>query len=173
MAPLPPHPDQAPAALQSLPDEPRAWDGSASRGARLGAAFIDSFINGLLVLPVRIYTGQLEDLSQFTNAPSSETLLWMALGCVAWLAVNGVPLTRSAQTIGKKLVGIQMVNVSDGKPASFSKLVLWRYLPTVLLSQLPYLGAVLSLVDVLFIFRQDRRCVHDHIAGTRVVAVSS
>jgi hypothetical protein len=30
-------------------------------------------------------------------------------------------------------------------------------------------GTFLVLVDVLFIFRKDRRCVHDHIAGTRVV----
>jgi uncharacterized RDD family membrane protein YckC len=31
------------------------------------------------------------------------------------------------------------------------------------------IGPVLALVDVLLIFRNDRRCGHDLIAGTRVV----
>jgi uncharacterized RDD family membrane protein YckC len=27
------------------------------------------------------------------------------------------------------------------------------------------------LVDILFIFRKDERCLHDHLAGTHVVRV--
>ena len=33
-------------------------------------------------------------------------------------------------------------------------------------------GQTLGLIDVLFIFRSDRRCVHDLIAGTKVVSNS-
>jgi len=33
----------------------------------------------------------------------------------------------------------------------------------------PYVGAVSPLVDVAFILRSDRRCLHDHLAGTIVV----
>ena len=34
-----------------------------------------------------------------------------------------------------------------------------------------FLGIVplFGIVDVLFIFREDRRCIHDMIAGTRVI----
>jgi uncharacterized RDD family membrane protein YckC len=31
------------------------------------------------------------------------------------------------------------------------------------------LGAFYSIADVLFIFGKDRRCLHDLLAGTRVV----
>jgi uncharacterized RDD family membrane protein YckC len=31
------------------------------------------------------------------------------------------------------------------------------------------LGGLLAVVDVLFVFRRDRRCLHDLVAGTRVV----
>jgi len=171
MAPLPPHPDRAPAAHGSLPEDARAYDGSASRLSRLGAAIIDIFIGVIILLPLRWFTGATNDVEHMIDPPLHDSLLWTAVGFAIWLAVNGRLLATRAQTVGKKLVGIQVVNVSDGKPASFSKLVWWRYLPTLLVTPLPYIGDVLSMVDVLFIFRQDRRCIHDHIAGTRVVEV--
>jgi uncharacterized RDD family membrane protein YckC len=36
---------------------------------------------------------------------------------------------------------------------------------------LPCIGPFYSLADILCIFREDRRCLHDHIAGTKVVQV--
>jgi uncharacterized RDD family membrane protein YckC len=36
---------------------------------------------------------------------------------------------------------------------------------------IPVIGGFLPLVDVLFIFRHDRRCIHDLLAGTNVVKV--
>jgi uncharacterized RDD family membrane protein YckC len=42
-------------------------------------------------------------------------------------------------------------------------------LVTSLLSALAGIGWIFALVDALFIFREDRRCLHDFIAGTRVV----
>ena len=36
-------------------------------------------------------------------------------------------------------------------------------------SMVPMLGGFASLVDALCIFREDRRCIHDLIAGTRVI----
>jgi hypothetical protein len=47
-------------------------------------------------------------------------------------------------------------------------LLLKRYLPVQVVGSIPVLGMFASLVDVLFIFRDDRRCVHDLIAGTQV-----
>jgi hypothetical protein len=38
-------------------------------------------------------------------------------------------------------------------------------------SLIPTLGGLLTLVDALFIFGGSRRCVHDLIAGTKVIRV--
>lgn len=42
-------------------------------------------------------------------------------------------------------------------------------LPVYAIGSIPFLAALPSLIDVLFIFRKDRRCVHDLIAGTQVM----
>lgn len=132
---------------------------------------LDTVISLTILLPAQVYTGMYDGFPHISRPPFPQTLLWALGGVAVWLALNGVFLARSGQTIGKKLVGIQIVNVSDGKPAPLARLVIWRYLPMVLVSQIPYVGGVLGIVNVCFIFRQDRRCVHDHIAGTRVVEV--
>ena len=44
-----------------------------------------------------------------------------------------------------------------------------RYMPWHLGSNLPFIGWLLGLVNILMIFRADRRCGHDLIAGTQVV----
>ncbi|MCY1389879.1 hypothetical protein D9M71_46890 [compost metagenome] len=48
-------------------------------------------------------------------------------------------------------------------------LLLKRYLVWWLLAYVPVIGVLLVMVDYLFIFRADRRCLHDLMAGTRVV----
>jgi uncharacterized RDD family membrane protein YckC len=165
------HPDQGPSHLGPLRNEAPADDGSATRLSRLGAALIDMVISVILTLPILFYSGALDDFSATAQREFPQALIWSAVGAAVWLAANSVLLTRSAQTIGKMLLGIQVVNVSDGKPAAFSRLVVWRFLPTLLVPLLPYVGDLLAFLDVAFIFRKDGRCLHDHLAGTRVVAV--
>ena len=174
MGPSVSNPYQAPAEPEPLPREEvaPADDGSATRFARLGASLIDTVISLVIVVPLQVYGGMYDGFPKVKRPEFPHSLLWSLGGVAVWLAVHGVFLARNAQTVGKKLVGIQMVNVSDGKPAPFYKLVVWRFLPATLLYQIPYVGSVLALVDIGFIFRADRRCVHDHIAGTRVVEVA-
>ena len=165
------HPQQAPSPLPPLPDEARAYAGSATLLSRLGASLIDMVISLILTLPILLSAGVVDDFSADAQQEFPQSLIWSAVGASVWLAANSVLLTRSAQTIGKKLLRIQVVNVSDGKPAVFSRLVVWRFLPTLLIPLVPYAGQMLACLDVAFIFRPDRRCLHDHLAGTRVVSV--
>ena len=44
-----------------------------------------------------------------------------------------------------------------------------RAVATWAITAIPVAGGIFALADLLFIFREDRRCLHDHIAGTRVV----
>lgn len=50
-----------------------------------------------------------------------------------------------------------------------SKILLARQLPVQVMSVLPGVGGLLAILDVLFIFRKDQRCLHDLIAKTRVI----
>jgi len=74
-------------------------------------------------------------------------------------------LTTRGQTIGKQTMRIKIVVADDGENGGFVKNVLLREILNSLIGLLPFY----SIVDVLFIFRGDQRCIHDLIAGTRVV----
>ena len=87
---------------------------------------------------------------------------------LVWVVLNSYLLWYYGQTIGKRMMNIAMVDASDKVP-SFFRLVGLRYALIQLLSFVP----MFSLLDILFIFRADRRCIHDFIAQTRVVDVRS
>ena len=74
-------------------------------------------------------------------------------------------LSRDGQTIGKRLLKIKVVRVDSGRNGGFVSNVLLRAVVNGLLS----LTVVYFVVDVLFIFFGNRLCLHDYIAGTRVV----
>lgn len=73
-----------------------------------------------------------------------------------------VLLTKDGQTVGKKARGIRIVRMQTGANGGFVTNVLLRLIVNGLLGLIPLYG----LVDILFIFRSDRRCIHDMIAGT-------
>ncbi len=56
--------------------------------------------------------------------------------------------------------------------ATAVKLLGLRYVLVLLVRAIPIIGDLLGLADALFIFRSDRRCAHDLIAGTKVVSNS-
>jgi uncharacterized RDD family membrane protein YckC len=140
----------------------------ASRGARLGGAIIDAIVSAVVSFPIMYYTG-------FWQAAMSgdvniiDQLKLAILGIVVFLVLNGYLLSKRGQTIGKALVGTRIVSVDDGQILPLPKVFGLRYLPINIVAQIPYIGSLLALINVLFIFRDDRRCVHDLIAGTKVI----
>lgn len=90
------------------------------------------------------------------------------LGVVSSLVLLGVQLYRvstQGQTLGKKLLGIRIVMKDTMENGGFVVNVLKRGFLNGLLSLIPGY----FLVDSCFVFRDDRRCLHDMIAGTVVV----
>ena len=64
---------------------------------------------------------------------------------------------------------LQEYNSDNGERANIFKIIFLRSLPFSLLAWIPVFGMLLSFIDILFIFREDRRCLHDKFAGTIVL----
>jgi uncharacterized RDD family membrane protein YckC len=149
-------------------------DELAGRWARLGAAIIVGIIMLAVVMPVMYMGGYMQAATAAAQAgeqvPFGTTLMWAVIGFVIFVVVQGFPLNSTGQTWGKKALKIKIVDLAGNKPP-LGRLLGLRYLPIQVASNVPMIGPVLALVDVLLIFRNDRRCGHDLIAGTRVVHV--
>lgn len=125
----------------------------ATKTRRLLAAIADSIITAVPYL-----------LGTVDGVPEPVRVL----GVIASLGVivtQLVMVTQRGQTIGKRLLGIRIVRKDTMQNGGFVVNVLKRGFLNGLLSLIPGY----FLVDCLFIFRADRRCLHDMIAGTIVV----
>jgi uncharacterized RDD family membrane protein YckC len=144
----------------------------AGRGKRLGAAIIDTLILLAVVVPMMwvggYFSAAMEAASRGQQVGFGTVMLWAVIGFIVFVVIQGVPLNASGQTWGKKLLNIRIVDLDGNKPP-FAKLIGLRYLPIQIVANVPMVGPLLGLVNVLLIFRGDRRCGHDLIAGTRVV----
>lgn len=161
------NPYLAPAAnLTAAPDAAAA--ALASRGQRLGAVLLDTLIDMLLVGPAMLIWGVFDYAKRGQMLPFSQTFTLGVFGFFAFVLLHGYFLKRDGQTIGKKIVGIRIVNLDHAHPG-LAKILVLRYLPISLAALIPLVGRYVSLVDVLFIYRPERRCLHDMIAGTKVV----
>ena len=140
----------------------------ASRGARLGGAFVDFLIAMAVIWPTMYFIGYFEKAMEGTVGLADEIAM-NAMGFVTFLVVNGYLLATRGQTVGKLAAGTRIVSITDNKILPFHKIILLRYLPLWVVAYVPLIGPIIGLINPLFIFREDRRCLHDHIAGTRVI----
>ncbi|MBT2749185.1 MULTISPECIES: RDD family protein [unclassified Lysobacter] len=165
----PQNPYQSPQSSLATPDTGNQE--LADRGVRLVAAIIDGVIMLVLMLPLMFiggYFNAVMEASQTGQQPYGLQILWGIGGLLLFFAVQYLPLSQTGQTWGKKVMKIKIVDL-DGQKPSIGTLLGKRYLFSQGVGIIPCLGAVIALVDVLMIFREDRRCLHDQIAGTRVV----
>ena len=138
------------------------------RGERLGAVLIDGLIILSIMLPAMYFGGYFSGIMKGVTPAFGTQLLWALIGFTVMVAIQGYPLAQSGQTWGKKLLKLKIVNL-DGSQPDFLRLIGLRYGSTQLISLIPVVGSFYGLVDSLFIFRADKRCLHDLLAGTRVV----
>lgn len=141
----------------------------AGRGTRLGAAILDTLIGLVISCPVMMFTGYIDRAMQQQVSPVEMAIYTMG-GMVVYLLIHGYLLATQGQSVGKKLLGIRIVDYESNEILPFGKLVGLRLLPVWIVSAIPFANC-LALVDVLFIFGEERRCVHDLIAGSKVVQV--
>jgi uncharacterized RDD family membrane protein YckC len=148
----------------------------ASRGSRLAAVMLDGILGFICFAPA--YVMNFATLIQ--QARGNPIAFWInlartggwfyvgALVALIVLAIDLILLARNGQTIGKKLLGIKVVRV-DGSRVSLFRVFFLRYVCNTFLTLIPVAGPLYSLVDVLMIFSESRRTVHDHIADTIVI----
>jgi uncharacterized RDD family membrane protein YckC len=149
----------------------------AGRGTRLAAHFLD----GLVAIPAFIpffIAGFQEAAAQsaVSSIPTAEAIPASASGPSGALLGVGVLLllgvliyqliliAKESRTLGKKWMGCKIVR-NDGSRASFGRIVGLRTIVNALISVIPFY----ALVDMCFIFSDDRRCLHDRLADTKVV----
>ncbi len=141
----------------------------ADRGSRLAAKIVDSLFFGGLAILMAIVIPLIAGKGQDRNALLVGTLALLFVGgLLALIIVNFVLLHRHGQTIAKRLFKIKIVR-SDGSRCGLARVIFLRALPVSLLGAIPLIGYIISLLDPLLIFREDYRCLHDHIADTIVV----
>ncbi|MGB3620437.1 RDD family protein [Ketobacter sp. MCCC 1A13808] len=140
----------------------------ASRWARLGASLIDTVIMLILASPIMVLTGTFsaENLESGGNYIASLMLGLVFIGI--FFLINYRFLTRDGQTIGKKALSIRIVDL-DGQIPDFKSNLIPRYAVYMLPGQIPLIGQLFSFINVCFIFRADKRCIHDLAGKTRVV----
>jgi len=154
----------------------------ASRWRRLFATAIDAVLVPGLTLFLVMLTGVVEHAEDFVDRWWVLHVLLLAIA--SYLLVNGYLLWYKGQTVGKALLGIAVIRVPsdaaarlDGTfesvPAAFWKLICIRalFFPLLFVGIIPYF-TILPLLDQVFIFGRQRRCLHDWISGTLVVRVS-
>lgn len=151
----------------------------ADRGTRLGASFIEGFVFMIAAAPIIIAVGLNEVIAEgipeasLTEAePAEMNFVLLGLGLVLVLGVfiyQLVLLATRGQSIGKRIVGIRIVSHPEGDNPGGVKTILMRGFVPGIISNIPLLGPIFSIVNICFIFREDRRCIHDLIAGTQVV----
>ena len=144
----------------------------AGRFRRLFATLIDMVLVPSLSLILVAAAGVMEDAEDYQNV--GLMILWIFLLAVAsYLLLNGYTLWRRGQTLGKLLMGIAIVQTADEtsrRPAPLWKLICIRalFFPLLFVVIYPPL-ALIPVLDQILIFGKRRRCLHDLMAGTRVI----
>lgn len=150
----------------------------ASRGVRFGAALVDGIAILLCRLPTSIAIGSaLSDSIAAGEQPTFTELMSLVADSmsksypflIGLVVLQGVLLSTRGQSLGKIATGIRIVRVRDGSKAGFVHAFLLRGFIPGAIELIPFLGVLFWLVNVCFIFGPEKRCVHDYIAGTKVV----
>jgi uncharacterized RDD family membrane protein YckC len=160
----------------------------ATRNQRFGGATVDGLL--ALVAYAIVYFG----MSLADVAATEGNLFRLYFRSGGWGLASGAAvlglsilqwylITTRGQTLGKMVANSRIVRL-DGQPVDFLHGVALRnwvialpswLLPLVGISTTGGLGHLMTavgIVDALFIFRADHRCLHDLMAGTKVIDLS-
>lgn len=134
---------------------------------RLAAYLIDMLILAVLLTPVSSRMDFAQYIETGEALPLVAVVQFYVIGYLLFVLINGWLMMKYGQTIGKRYLKIA-VSTADYRVPDFFKLVGWRYFSIWIFA---LVFAPLFIADVLMVFRKDRRCLHDIIAGTQVINI--
>jgi len=140
----------------------------AERGTRLGAVALDCLIALFCIGPGALMVSLADRQS---DAMTVIGAILLGIGFLGLLITQCYLLSTRGQTLGKRMVGVRVVKFADNSNPGFVGACLLRLIVPSIIGGLPLVGPVFSIIDFCFIFQADRRCLHDLIAGTKVVKV--
>ncbi|RYD19273.1 MAG: RDD family protein [Verrucomicrobiaceae bacterium] len=143
----------------------------ATPSERFFGAFMDGLVGLAVAIPVWVvfyFLGVFRSFEEMGRIGFGFTLLLTVIHFPIYMAIQWKFLKATGQSIGKKLAKTRVATMEGRKP-EINDLVFKRYAFVTGISLVPVVGSVLSLVDVLLVFKSDRRCLHDMVAGTQVV----
>ncbi len=158
------------------PGEPQPERPLADQATRLVARIIDGLLTAVVIIPLLLGLFYLALADVFAAGPVSASrademiavrlplvfVAWLVLGYGLQLAYESIMLSRSGQTIGKKVMKIRVVRLADNHPPSAGQAAL-RTLAYLVLSGI-YIDALWCLWD-----KPWRQCLHDKVVSTIVV----
>lgn len=142
----------------------------AGRGLRLLAVIVDALIAWCAIMLAGLLPGVGSLIKPATADMSLTSLNFssLAVGYGVFLLIQGWPLVTRGQTIAKMLFKIRIVR-TDGSKAGALHVLGLRYGIGYVLNLNPVVSAIWGLIDSLAIFRDSHQCLHDSIAGTKVI----
>lgn len=163
----------------------------ASRFRRVIARFIDALLEGLFYWAFVTLPPGVSDLLSQTNGTDSipqsahwvyDPWLWWVIpdfsleSLVYWLISIGITficqaylLAQYGQTIGKRVLKIKIVSENGYKKPTLSRSFVVRECGIYVLNWIP----ILAIVELLWIFGESRKCLHDHWSSTIVINAST
>jgi uncharacterized RDD family membrane protein YckC len=149
---------------QSIGDESIQHDKKpsmlASRANRFMAKLLDSVI---LYSPVLMFLFPLSKYYQIVTA------IYFMIWAFAIYIVQCTLLSVNGQTIGKRYFKIRIIDYKTKGNPGFVKCVILRSVVMGIISSI--FLKIFLFIDGLFIFKKNKRCLHDLLANTEVVSV--
>lgn len=143
----------------------------APRSRRLLGVLIDSTLGLIAAAAIVIASGMDTEMSSLENISSTNQVAYRATAfifvSVIFLLMHGYLLAKRGQTIGKYFTKTRIVDLAGNIP-SLQRTFLRRYFVLGAIMQIPFIS-IIGILDPLFIFKKNRRCLHDYIAETQVI----
>jgi len=149
--------------------------GAAMAGVRYGgfwmralALFIDGLIMGVVTVPVAVLT--ILAMGGMHFDPQNPDILKIlgleaiigGFGLAVGLCYQAYFVSKRGGTPGKLVLGLRIINAADGSNLSAGKAI-GRYFCYFIDSIVLYIGYIIAAFD------SEKRALHDHICGTRVI----